>query len=369
MESTYPLAPPTAYFRTKIFHPNVDPTTGAVCVDTLKRDWKSELTLRDVLVTINCLLVCPNPASALNAEAGHLMDDDFEEFEKRAAMWSRIHASVPPDLLEAVNEAKGRIVGESSANTTPTAAKGKKRRGAMIDSLPNVPEQSENTPNTHIHAVGELKKKLQPQSSLAKSFMKAPHTQERSKAVGLGLDNVEELGTVPMDIDTPSQLPPLRPSRKRAGIFPSISQLKSPSLQGAPGTASFTSAPLSASLLSSPFITNSFLATPTPMTHQTHDTQPPTKRRRTNSLSPTVTAAKLPTGSASLPRFQNPLISSITTKRDPLNDPFSVSFSMPWLNWEKFLPGKPPEDPFEDKSSTSAVLKAPSEPRRGIFRL
>src|SRR6195952_5338204 len=91
METTYPQVPPTAYFRTKIFHPNVDPSSGAVCVDTLKRDWKPELTLRDVLVTISCLLVCPNPASALNSEAGHLMDDDFATFEKRAALWAKTH--------------------------------------------------------------------------------------------------------------------------------------------------------------------------------------------------------------------------------------------------------------------------------------
>lgn len=46
----YPKSPPKATFRTRIWHPNVEETTGAVCVDTLKRDWKPELTLRDVLI-------------------------------------------------------------------------------------------------------------------------------------------------------------------------------------------------------------------------------------------------------------------------------------------------------------------------------
>ncbi|KAF2428658.1 UBC-like protein, partial [Tothia fuscella] len=96
--ATYPQSPPTATFRTKIFHPNVDPSTGAVCVDTLKRDWKPELTLKDVLVTITCLLVCPNPASALNAEAGQLMEEDFKEYERKAMMWSKMHAAVPVHL-------------------------------------------------------------------------------------------------------------------------------------------------------------------------------------------------------------------------------------------------------------------------------
>jgi ubiquitin-conjugating enzyme E2 S len=50
MPEDYPKSPPKATFKTRIWHPNVEESTGAVCVDTLKRDWKSSLTLRDVLV-------------------------------------------------------------------------------------------------------------------------------------------------------------------------------------------------------------------------------------------------------------------------------------------------------------------------------
>ena len=39
------------YFLTKIFHPNVS-KTGEICVNVLKRDWKSDLGLRHVLVII-----------------------------------------------------------------------------------------------------------------------------------------------------------------------------------------------------------------------------------------------------------------------------------------------------------------------------
>ena len=41
------------YFLTKIFHPNVS-KTGEICVNVLKRDWKSDLGLRHVLVIIRC---------------------------------------------------------------------------------------------------------------------------------------------------------------------------------------------------------------------------------------------------------------------------------------------------------------------------
>mgnify|MGYP002717715447 FL=1 len=50
MPDDYPKSPPKATFKTKIWHPNMEELTGAVCVDTLKRDWQPNLTLRDVLV-------------------------------------------------------------------------------------------------------------------------------------------------------------------------------------------------------------------------------------------------------------------------------------------------------------------------------
>ncbi|KAI4719824.1 hypothetical protein E4T48_03857 [Aureobasidium sp. EXF-10727] len=111
--TTYPQEPPKAYFRTKIFHPNVDDGTGAVCVETLKRDWDAKLTLRDVLVTICCLLVQPNASSALNAEAGMFLEQgDWSQFERRARMMTRLQAGVPKHLKEAVLEAQRR--GEES---------------------------------------------------------------------------------------------------------------------------------------------------------------------------------------------------------------------------------------------------------------
>lgn len=104
----FPQQPPTAHFRTPIFHPNVDPQTGGVCVETLKRDWDSKLTLRDVLVTISCLLIQPNPDSALNAEAGALIQEDYEAFTRRAELMTSIHAAVPKALQLAVKEAQER---------------------------------------------------------------------------------------------------------------------------------------------------------------------------------------------------------------------------------------------------------------------
>ena len=60
------------FFLTKIFHPNVGPN-GEICVNTLKKDWKPDLGIKHILLTIKCLLIYPNPESALNEEAGKLL--------------------------------------------------------------------------------------------------------------------------------------------------------------------------------------------------------------------------------------------------------------------------------------------------------
>ncbi|CAG8207468.1 unnamed protein product [Penicillium nalgiovense] len=115
MPDDYPKSPPKAIFKTKIWHPNMEELTGAVCVDTLKRDWQPNLTLRDVLVTISCLLIYPNPDSALNASAGALMQENYDAFAHQAKLMTSIHAPIPHSLKDAVTEAKVR--GEEAGTT------------------------------------------------------------------------------------------------------------------------------------------------------------------------------------------------------------------------------------------------------------
>lgn len=144
---TYPMSAPTAFFRTRCWHPNVDETTGAVCVETLKRDWSSTLKLRDVLVTISCLLIQPNPASALNEEAGKLANEDWAGFCRRAKLMTEIHAAVPSKLAKEVREAQMR--GEEreaepghKESKSEVRSKGKERMKAT----PTAPSKSQRAP-------------------------------------------------------------------------------------------------------------------------------------------------------------------------------------------------------------------------------
>ena len=89
--SDFPEAPPRGFFITKCFHPNIAPN-GDICVNTLKRDWKSDVTLSHVLQVIRCLLIVPFPESSLNDEAGKLFMDSYDEYSARAKLMTQVHA-------------------------------------------------------------------------------------------------------------------------------------------------------------------------------------------------------------------------------------------------------------------------------------
>lgn len=112
------------FFVTRIFHPNVS-STGEICVNTLKKDWKPEHGLEHVLLVrnshslarvvlirrqvIRCLLIYPNPESALNPEAGRLLLENYDDYARRAAMMTRIHApaATPGPRRKVLDESSG----------------------------------------------------------------------------------------------------------------------------------------------------------------------------------------------------------------------------------------------------------------------
>lgn len=119
----FPQTPPQGFFLTRIFHPNVRPETGEICVSILKKDWKPELGIREVLLTIKSLMISPNPESALNELAGKLMLEAFDEYARRAALMTSIH-SLPssagnPAAVGAEPVAVGAL---ASAGAEPAAA-------------------------------------------------------------------------------------------------------------------------------------------------------------------------------------------------------------------------------------------------------
>jgi ubiquitin-conjugating enzyme E2 S len=188
---TYPTAPPTATFRTPLWHPNIDEKSGEVCVETLKRDWSSSLKLRDVLVTISCLLIQPNPASALNEDAGKLLSEDWDSFCRRAMLMTKIHAAVPASMAKEVNEAQSRgeekpKVNEAEAKSNVTGnGKGKTRAKAKVTPSASkvkeaAAEDEENLKSTRI----TIDTESDPEADWIPGPMKSP------KATAVGRNNI-----------------------------------------------------------------------------------------------------------------------------------------------------------------------------------
>ncbi|KAJ1922735.1 hypothetical protein IWQ60_006331 [Tieghemiomyces parasiticus] len=119
--SDFPNAPPQGYFVTKIFHPNVS-ASGEVCVNTLKKDWKQELGISHILLTVKCLLIVPNPESALNEEAGKLLLERYDDYAQHAQLMTQIHAAqVPPGLANLAQEATGGSALPTSGSPVSTS--------------------------------------------------------------------------------------------------------------------------------------------------------------------------------------------------------------------------------------------------------
>ncbi|KAI0041682.1 hypothetical protein FA95DRAFT_671202 [Auriscalpium vulgare] len=113
----FPAAPPKCWFATKIFHPNVS-GAGEICVNTLKKDWQSSYGIAHILVTVKCLLIYPNPDSALDEEAGKLLQEDYALYCQRARLITSVHATprVPPPQFASA----GTSTGSARVSPAPT---------------------------------------------------------------------------------------------------------------------------------------------------------------------------------------------------------------------------------------------------------
>ncbi|OZJ02280.1 Ubiquitin-conjugating enzyme E2 S, partial [Bifiguratus adelaidae] len=146
--SDYPNAPPKGYFITKIFHPNVS-KTGEVCVNTLKKDWKKELGITHVLLTIKCLLIVPNPESALNEEAGRLLLEKYDDYAKHAKLITSIHARMGKSEYEAC--LKSRQADCTSSSTSSASYPQIPKAKSVLTASPTNVLSDKNNDNPSIH--------------------------------------------------------------------------------------------------------------------------------------------------------------------------------------------------------------------------
>lgn len=79
----YPFRSPKLITTTKVFHPNID-QDGHVCLKVLREGWLASYNIDSIIVSLICCFEYPSSEDALNTEAGDLLEQDYEEFVKRA---------------------------------------------------------------------------------------------------------------------------------------------------------------------------------------------------------------------------------------------------------------------------------------------
>ncbi|KAI5180696.1 ubiquitin-conjugating enzyme E2 H [Nematocida sp. AWRm80] len=104
----FPFKSPSIGFITRIFHPNIDETSGSVCLDVLNQVWSPLYDVLNIIETfLPQLLAYPNADDPLNPEAGKLYINSKEAYEERVKEYVKKYAIPVPgekdgDLYEEI---------------------------------------------------------------------------------------------------------------------------------------------------------------------------------------------------------------------------------------------------------------------------
>ena len=89
----YPEKKPEVRFINKIYHLNVSPTNGHICISTLN-EWKPKTPMVDVISAIFALFYDQNPKSPYSGEMAREYEHDRNSFNKKAQEWTAKYASM-----------------------------------------------------------------------------------------------------------------------------------------------------------------------------------------------------------------------------------------------------------------------------------
>ena len=85
LPKNYPFKSPSIAFKTKIYHPNIDTVSGAICLNVINETWSPTYSLLNIYeIFLPQLLTYPNPDDPLNREAALFYKTNKRVFASKA---------------------------------------------------------------------------------------------------------------------------------------------------------------------------------------------------------------------------------------------------------------------------------------------
>jgi ubiquitin-conjugating enzyme E2 D/E len=94
----YPWSPPSVQFITKVYHPNIDYTTGEICISLLDKDntdetgWRPAQNIASLMVLIQSFFMDPNVDDPMNVRIAAEFKKNRKQFEDTARKWTQKYA-------------------------------------------------------------------------------------------------------------------------------------------------------------------------------------------------------------------------------------------------------------------------------------
>jgi len=113
----YPYKSPSIGFCNTMYHPNVDESSGSVCLDVINQTWSPMFDLLNIFKTfLPQLLLYPNADDPLNAEAANMLLKDKKAYEKKVKSMVQKYAMDTINMEEDSEGEESEIDADMEAN-------------------------------------------------------------------------------------------------------------------------------------------------------------------------------------------------------------------------------------------------------------